>query len=201
MRDSKNISTEKKPLEPKAKSNLRQSSLLLAAERYGKFHTILQQHRRNNSKRLLLTKPPIAAKNKLSRHELKEQNNQIPAKEFAEQDKKALVIDNPQKTTSFDVELGIISQTRVSGAVIDDINRLMKKMMMSFSAEKAESSFVMSDGLFEGTSFRLCFQNRDLDIEVKNADQKATMILSDHENYLRSRLLDHEIKLQRMMLF
>lgn len=99
----------------------------------------------------------------------------------------ASITDAPKGTT---IEAQATSMPR------EEINKLIKKMTLGFSAMKNESSFFMQEGLFAGTIFHLTSKDKNLYMDVKHGSIVAHKILREHEGYLQKRLEQHEINLK-----
>lgn len=90
--------------------------------------------------------------------------------------------------------IGSIAQVAASKTE-EEINRLIKKLTLSFTARKNESQFIIKNGLFRGTKFHLMTDEENLSLNVINASHQAKTLLRDYEGTLKNRLADHEITL------
>ena len=107
----------------------------------------------------------------------------------------------PTQTTSSKVEdLVLVAQAQASLIGFDEINKLIKKLTLSFSTQKSESSFFIKTGVFEGARFHIKSQEKDLHLKINNLATNAHEILSAHQDYLRLRLSQKEINLASIML-
>ncbi len=92
-----------------------------------------------------------------------------------------------------------IEKTALSSTYVDDINSLVKKLTLSFSAKKAESCFFIKDGIFKNARFYLRCQDKNLDLMVSNAEIEAIALVKQHRGYLATKLATKEINLQNLM--
>lgn len=100
-----------------------------------------------------------------------------------------------------EAERGVVAQAQATGAPMDEINKLIKKMTLSFSVTKKESTFLLKDGLFAGTSFQMICNDNDLTLNVRKASPTACDILTRHQDYLQQRLHKNEINLRAISFF
>lgn len=94
--------------------------------------------------------------------------------------------------------MGVLAQVAASTQSVEDINRLIKKLALSFTAKKNEAHFSIDQGLFQGSSFHLIINERHLSLSVRDASNAAKSLLSNSEALLVSRLAHHEINLREM---
>lgn len=96
-------------------------------------------------------------------------------------------------------ELVLIAQAQASLVGFDEINKLIKKLTLSFSTQKNESNFLIKTGIFEGARFFVKCQEKDMHLKINNIASRAHQILGDHKDYLRLRLSLKEINLRSIM--
>jgi hypothetical protein len=89
----------------------------------------------------------------------------------------------------------IVDLSKINENIHDDINRLIKKLALSFTAKKNESQLFIAEGIFQGTRLKLKIDNHDLRLSVNNASKSAAILLKNNQKLLKSRLLKHEINL------
>lgn len=108
---------------------------------------------------------------------------------------------SPAQATSSKVDdLALVSQAQAALVGFDEINKLIKKLTLSFSMQKSESSFFIKTGVFEGARFQIKCEEKDLHLKINNLATNAYKILSAHQDYLRKRLGQKEINLASIML-
>ncbi len=95
---------------------------------------------------------------------------------------------------NLNAHLGVLAQAATW--TVDDINRLIRKMALSFSVSKNESSFYIKDGIFAGARFDIQCQDRDICLSVQKASPEAFRLLRQHQDYLARHLKNHEINLR-----
>jgi len=103
-------------------------------------------------------------------------------------DQRASLVD------TINANIGALAQAAI--CPIDDINRLIKKMTLSFSAKKNESSFYIKDGLFSGAYFILLSKEQDLSLIVSQVHSHAKALLRQKECLLATKLKKYEINLR-----
>jgi len=81
----------------------------------------------------------------------------------------------------------------------DEINRLIKKLTLGFTAKKIESQFKVRYGIFEGAHFFLHAFDESLSLKISNASPYARSLLMEHQKTLTNRLAQHEINLDEIM--
>lgn len=96
-------------------------------------------------------------------------------------------------------ELSIQAQAQACSSNLIEINKLIKKLTLGFTASKNESSFFISDGVFEGARFKLNYNENNLRLSISNLKDSAHKLLVDHQEYLRLRLRQKEINLGILM--
>lgn len=106
---------------------------------------------------------------------------------------------NQQGNVSEKIDNLMIDKSALSSQVIDNINYLVKKINLSFNEKKQESSFFISEGIFENAHFKLHCDNNNLDITMLNAHRQATDLLNDNQAYLAAQLATKEINLRRLV--
>jgi len=114
--------------------------------------------------------------------------------------------DNNQTATSslmqvnndktFEQNSHIIAHIKAFSQKDDDINRLLKKLTLSFSANKHESQFVIDAGVFKGARFLVTTNDKDLSLGIINASPEAKVLIHDHHQLLKNRLAMREINLK-----
>lgn len=80
----------------------------------------------------------------------------------------------------------------------DDINRLIKKLTLSFSTKHNESEFVIGYGVLQGTRFQVVIDKQNMSLNIMNASSRARQLINKHQNLLKNRLAVREINLQRL---
>lgn len=95
----------------------------------------------------------------------------------------------------------LLAAAKIGANVDDDINRLIKKMTLSFTAKKDESQFSIACGVFQGARFILNTNNRDVSLRVSNASVDAETLLYEHQHSLQTRLSMREINLTEIRFF
>lgn len=90
---------------------------------------------------------------------------------------------------------GMVSVWRSVNRSSDDINRLIKKLTLSFTAQKGEADFVINNGVFDGSRFHIRSDLDEVSLSVDKASPEAQRLLRAETPTLKSRLLQHEIKL------
>lgn len=80
----------------------------------------------------------------------------------------------------------------------DDINRLIKRLTLSFTAKKKESRFIIKEGIFQDADFHIVINQEDLVVNVGNASLQAINLLRKHESLLQEKLALREINLLRL---
>ncbi len=89
----------------------------------------------------------------------------------------------------------IIAHTAIASGRADDINLLIKKLTLNFSAQHNEAQFTMTTGVFEGAHFSLHNDNRNLTLAVSNASPFAEFLLVENQSLLKETLARKEINL------
>lgn len=90
----------------------------------------------------------------------------------------------------------VIAQASIANGRADDINLLIKKLTLNFSAKNNEAKFSIANGVFEGTQFALITHDHDLILNVSEASSSAKALLVEHQDDLKNLLLDQEINLR-----
>ena len=90
----------------------------------------------------------------------------------------------------------IIAHARAFTQKEDELNRLLKKLTLSFAAKKNESQFVIGIGVFHGARFHVMTENNDLSLHITNASTTAKNLLNHHRDLLKNRLAHREINLK-----
>jgi hypothetical protein len=85
--------------------------------------------------------------------------------------------------------------TKIIPDMNDDVNRLIKKLALSFTAKKHEAQFFINIGVFQGTQFNLVTNDQNLSLRVSHASEFAVSLLNDYRDLLKNRLSQHEINL------
>lgn len=93
----------------------------------------------------------------------------------------------------------MVDKIAISGHVVDEINNLIKKINLSFNEKKQESSFFISEGIFENAHFKLHCDNNNLDITMLNAQRQAADLMYENQAYLAAQLANKEINLRRLV--
>jgi len=96
-------------------------------------------------------------------------------------------------------ELVLVAQAQAALVGFDEINKLIKKLTLSFSAQKNESTFFIKTGIFEGARFLVTCEEKDLHLKINNIAQSAHRLLCEHQEYLHLRLNRKEINLKSIM--
>jgi hypothetical protein len=84
-------------------------------------------------------------------------------------------------------------------AADEEINRLIKKLTLSFTAKKHESEFLIGQGIFKGTRFHVITNESELSMTISKASPVAQRLLGDNKDLLANRLLDHALTLRELM--
>ncbi len=90
-------------------------------------------------------------------------------------------------------------QGKIAADINEEINRLIKKMHLSFTAKKNEARLLIDQGIFQGSDFHIWVNNKNLSLKISHAPLTAKAILSCHSDVLKERLQKHEINLQNLM--
>jgi hypothetical protein len=175
---------------PQSKSNSKQPA------RANKFGLILRQKRDNNTKlnspkptsNILNFKKKSQQKNTLLCHEKHQEYdiNFSPSHTATAFSHSKICEQNPN----------IAAQARAFSQKDDDINRLLKKLTMSFIAKKHQSQFVIGHGVFMGAKFHILTNDRDVSLHIINASVEAKNLVHEHSGLLKSRLANREINLK-----
>ena len=97
-------------------------------------------------------------------------------------------------------DFALVAQAQASLVGFDEINKLIKKLTLSFSMQKSESSFFIKTGIFEGARFKINCEHKNLHLNIFNLGANAHQVLSLNQDYLRLRLRRKEINLASIML-
>jgi hypothetical protein len=93
----------------------------------------------------------------------------------------------------------LVAQAQAALVGFDEINKLIKKLTLSFSLNKNESSFFIKTGIFEGARFKIKRHERDINLSVNNITNDAVQLLSAHKENLCEHLRRKEINLVSIM--
>jgi hypothetical protein len=128
----------------------------------------------------------------------------------SDQDNKIIVLSDSARTPEIiNLESHIKNTTNIDGIVIekaalsskyiDEINHLVKKLTLSFSAKKSESCFFIKDGIFKNARFNLYCQDKNLDLVLAHAKPEAIDLINRHQDYLATKLAKKEINLRKLV--
>lgn len=92
---------------------------------------------------------------------------------------------------------GLLEQAKLSQSN-DDINKLIRKLTLSFTAKKAEADFLVDSEKFEGAHFHVSTDENDLRLTITGASRSAKDLLLENQEILRDRLIKNEINLAAM---
>jgi hypothetical protein len=165
------------------------------------FKAIWHQRLKEQSKIARLKKKPLMEKKSSAKMSFveKTKNNSLSGIRDKQILPELLPSINSYVMRKSEIEEGVLIQAQCSNSSREEINKLIKKMTLGFSASKNESSFFMKDGLFAGASFYLTTHDQDLLMKVKHGSLSSYEILADHEEYLRLKLHHHEINLREIV--
>ncbi len=104
----------------------------------------------------------------------------------------------PQSTRSLLEEARAMQLAKISLNCEDDINRLIKKLAVSFSAKITEAQFSIEDGIFYGAHFHLTAEDQDLTVRISQIEKPLKRLLASHKELLKTRLAQHEINLREL---
>lgn len=175
---------------------------------------LLVNKERNRFKELLLHKKLITTKKPSAKPllsvrftkpiEVIERKKEKPSKTIAQKDRpNENLVDAPliPKIERFvDASSSILADAKIAAHADDDINRLIRKLTLSFTAKKDESRFSIGDGIFKGAQFHLRTHEKKLSLRVSDASFAAKALLLANKKILTDRLLKHEINLSELMV-
>ena len=98
------------------------------------------------------------------------------------------------KPALIEENIGILAQVRASWSE-EELNLLFRKMLLNFRSSRDESSFLIKEGIFTGTYFKIKKDGQKLNLNIKNAQKKAISLLAANKMVLKERLKHHEIEL------
>lgn len=91
-----------------------------------------------------------------------------------------------------------VAQSKIAADINEEINRLIKKLNLSFTAKKNEARLQIDEGIFLGADFLLVMKDQNLSLKIRHAPPAARAILSEKSDLLKERLQKHEINLQEL---
>lgn len=154
---------------------------------------------KNNTQKITINKKIIISKNN-KKNNIKKSDFKLE-KFFCKNDMASnftILANNINLTPSKPEEVTLAAQAQASEVGFEEINKLIKKLTLSFSSKKQESSFFVKDGIFEGARFQVSCENKQAHLGVKYLAPDAHQLLVTHQDYLRQRLLQKEINLESL---
>lgn len=106
-----------------------------------------------------------------------------------------LVGQSLSPTTAIDRDASVIAHAAVAAGRADDLNLLIKKLTLNFSATSDHASFSIATGIFQGAEFNLVNDDHNLSVHVRDASTLAQNLLIEHEDLLKDQLAKREINL------
>lgn len=171
-----------------------------------KYSFIALPKEKNKFKQILLNKKLIIDKKSISAKPLKVKR---PVVLLEEKTEKHLAIrekePNPELNSStmtvakieslIESSSTILADAKIAASADDDVNRLIRRMILSFTAKKNEARFSIGFGLFKGANFHLRTKDKNLAVSVEHASMAARNLLIKNRHLLSDMLKKHEINL------
>lgn len=91
-----------------------------------------------------------------------------------------------------------VAHANIAAGRADDINLLIKKIILNSNATSDKALFTIATGIFRGANFTLHAHKNDLLIEVKDANLTAKQLVQNNETALKEILAAREINLREV---
>ena len=111
--------------------------------------------------------------------------------------KKIIVLDQSLSPLLKD-SLKVFTAARHCQESAEEINRLIKKIYLSFIDKKFEAKFLVSGGIFDKAQFSMIITGESLSLEIENASDGAKDLLLGHKDLMKKRLAEHAIHLNHL---